>query len=273
MNQLKIELDKFLDGISATQSLLFQTTTHLKNHKKNLLKGWEGTTSNHPIMASTLIMGDLTGPSDDRWKINYPTGFNFTVELNELETSIDTLIKREGMRSLATCYEILESYLFDVTATYITINQDLLNLVNKLKEHPKTLEESKELLRKLYRSKNNKEILKLIRKLSPTFVDSEKSNNSGMDLNEWYKVLSTVRHGIIHSLFTIKNLNSKFDKYQYEIFKHYFSHDQNDDIITLNLSKQEVNRQIILIAEMGFLIFKAFSIERDYNWNVFKDMT
>ena len=47
MSDLKNELDQFLANISATYSLLYQTKTHLTNHKKNTLEMWKGKTSQY----------------------------------------------------------------------------------------------------------------------------------------------------------------------------------------------------------------------------------
>ena len=47
MSDLKNELDQFHANISATYSLLYQTKTHLTNHKKNTLEMWKGKTSQY----------------------------------------------------------------------------------------------------------------------------------------------------------------------------------------------------------------------------------
>ena len=47
MSDLKNELYQFLANISATYSLLYQTKTHLTNHKKNTLEMWKGKTSQY----------------------------------------------------------------------------------------------------------------------------------------------------------------------------------------------------------------------------------
>ena len=272
MSDLKNELDQFLGNISATQSLLRQTKSHLTNHKKNSLEGWKDITFKPRIMSSTLVKGDLTGPSDDGWKIYYPTGFHITVELNQLGESIDILISRDSMRSVATCYEILESFLFDITGIFLEMNTDLINKANKIKDPNEFDGDCKQLLRKYYRSKNNKELIKLIGKLSENFSRSETENTPRIKLKDWYYVLSNVRHAIVHSLFKLNLKKVNFNPYQLKVFNKYFQHRKSNEMAELDVSFESANRQIKMIAEYGFLIFKCFCIDMKKDWKVFKHM-
>ncbi|MEQ9305070.1 MAG: hypothetical protein RJQ14_14270 [Marinoscillum sp.] len=260
---LRSELNNFLSNISGTQSVYYQLATYLNNHKKHYLP-----TLKESFMGSTLIMGDLTGPSDNGWKLNYPTGFSNSIKLPEMPSNIDTLISREGMRNVATAYEILESFLYDVTAAFLTLNPDLRGHAKKI-ENPTDVDLKEQI--RLYRGRNNKELFKLIRTISPTFKTSEVQNTPDINLKEWYVTLSHARHAIVHSLFKLDLTKVKLTKYQRQVLDHYFSYELHDDIAELTLSYEQANRTIIMIAEFGFLIFKSFSIEMNEDWRVFRD--
>jgi len=261
---LRSELDDFLSNISATQSIYHQLTTYLTNHKKHYLP-----TLRESFMGSTLIMGDLTGPSDNGWKLNYPTGFGNSIRLPEMSDNIDKLISREGMRNVATAYEILESFLFDATAIFLKLNPDKRSHAKKI-EKP-TDADLKEQIR-LYRGRNNKELLRLIRTICPRFKTSETQNTPNINLKEWYITLSHIRHAIVHSLFRLDLSKVNFTKYQRQVLDHYFSYQLHDDIAELTLSYEQANRTMVMIAEFGFLLFKSFSIEMNEDWRIFKDM-
>lgn len=118
-NPLQQELNTFLENISLTNSMFYQTATHLKNQKKTLLVRFEGKDPEEGIMGTALAIGDLTGPSDNGFKIFYHTGKRDVIKVKDIPGSVEALISREGMRSVATCYEVLESFLFDITAAYL----------------------------------------------------------------------------------------------------------------------------------------------------------
>lgn len=260
---LRSELDKFLSNISATQSINYQLATHLKKYKNNYLP-----TLRESFMGSTLVMGDLTGPSDNGWKLNYPTGFTNSIGLPEMPSNIDILISREGMRNFATAYEILESYFFDITATYLKLNPSLIIHAKKIENLNGNLKDQI----RLYRGKNNKELFKLIRKICPSFKTAETQNTANINLKEWYIMISHVRHAIVHSLFRLNFRKVNLTKYQKQLLDQYFSYNLNDNIAELRLSYEQANRSLVMIAEFGFLLFKSFSIEMDKDWRIFADM-
>ena len=263
-NTLKSDLDIFLSNISATQSIHYQLKTYLTNHKKNYLP-----TLQTGFMGTALIMGDLTGETDNGWKLNYPTEFNNSIELSEMPNNIDELISREGMRNLATAYEILESFLFNLTASFLKLNPELLKSAKKIKA---PIKDSLYKKIRLYRERNNKELFKLIRSLSPTFKRFETQNNLGINLKDWYITLSHVRHSIVHSLFNLHFDKVNFSKYQRQLFDSYFSYELHGEVAKLNLSYEQANRLIVMIGEYGFLLFKSYSIEMNKDWRIFKDM-
>lgn len=266
INPLQQELDIFLENISLSNSMFYQTSTHLKNQKQSLLERFKEHEPNTFLMGTALVIGDLTGPSDNGFKISYHTGKRDTIKVKDISESIEALISREGMRSVATCYEILESFLFDITASYLYNNPKESYKAKKIANHQcSTLEDYKDRVRQ-YRGKNNADILKLIKQLSERFDDSEQPRR--YNISQWYQVVSHVRHAVVHSSFKINKKRAEFTEYQKELFEHYFTFEEDNQWYKLKMTKRESEKQIILVAEYGFHIFKCLSIEKGYNWQV-----
>lgn len=269
MNPLQKEIDEFLGKIALYESISIQTKTHLLKRKEEIKKQIESSSGIAPFIGTTLIIGDITGPSENGWKLTYPTGFNIHITKEKMAKSLDKLIIQNGMTCLATCYEILESFLFNILGEYLNNFPDNSKYLKDKKEN---LKDNKLFLRKYYRSKNNKELFKLLRQISPEFVKSEKNNNTGMNLQDWYFVISNVRHSIVHSQYLLNIIELNFNKNHRTIFDNYFSHTKTQKIVKLNMSFDESKKQINMIGEFGFMIFKTLSKLENKNWKILKNM-
>ena len=116
-NPYKIYLTKFFETITD-----FKHTSNRLN--KVLLKdveihSAEGATY---LSATSLVIGDWTGPTDNGWKLNYHTGVNKTTVKENYSNEIDKVLSREFGLAYAQCYEALETLLKDII--YIKINTD-----------------------------------------------------------------------------------------------------------------------------------------------------
>jgi hypothetical protein len=269
MNPLKKEIDDLLSKIALYESLHFQTKVHLTGRIKDIKKQLDSSSEIVPHIGTILIIGDLTGKTDNGWKYNYPTDFQIEIEKHQMVESIEKLISQNGMTFLANCYELLESFLFNIIGEFLNVYPSYQKL---LKEKKENLTDKKEFLRKYYRSKNNTELFKLLRAISTEYDKSEKNNNTGMNLKDWYYVISNVRNSIVHSLHIIKTKDLNFNKHQMSIFKTFFTHEKFKDSEKLIMSDKESNKQINLIAEFGFMIFKSLSITEDNDWRILHNM-
>lgn len=269
MNPLKKEIEDLLSKIALYESLHFQTKVHLTNRIKDIKKQLESSSEIAPHIGTILIIGDLTGKTDNGWKYNYPTDFQIEIEKHQMVESIEKLISQNGMTFLANCYEILESFLLNIIGEFLNTYPSYQKLLKHKKEN---LIDKKEFLRKYYRSKNNTELLKLLREISLEYDKSEKNNNTGMNLKDWYYVITNVRHSIVHSLHFINTKKLNFNKHQMSIFNTFFSREKFKDGEKLIMSDNESKKQINLIAEFGFMIFKSLSLTENENWKILHHM-
>jgi hypothetical protein len=171
------------------------------------------------------------------------------------------------------CYEIFEMFLFDSTGAYINNRGELAP--SPLSKNQMTLgesEDAKSFFRRSYRSTNKEELLKFIARQAPAFAKANTANSEGINLRDWYRVLSKVRHAIVHQLFRINTFKGNFTREQKLLFNKYFTSEETGNLIELLMTKKEANDQMILIAEYGFLIFKSLCIEEDLDWKVLMHM-
>lgn len=275
-NPLLADLNHLGENIGTTFGILYQLECHLTDYKKILKERFEPIKHKikQPIIATTLVIGDLTGNSDKGWKINFPTDFYFELRLEDIDYKIDLLIERESMRNIAFCYEVLEKFMYDITAKYLFTNRERYKdqIKRSFKTSEDTLDGYQQAIRNL-KGKNNKEILSLLRKLSDHFSKAESKNNEGIDLKDWFEVFSRVRHGIVHSSFKLKkDIKQPLTIGQRKILNKYFPNEEQDKFYDLKIKKQHADKMLNLITEYGILIFKSLSIEGNYHWKVFKNM-
>lgn len=266
-NPLREVVDSFLESICDIESLLFQRSAHLKARQKTLIGYMPQYAEDRPVMASGLILGDLTEPSNNGWKINYAMGHGVEVYKDELIESVNSIIQREAMRDVAMGYEVLESYLFDIIAVFLSEFSEYQVHVKLSQDKFKTMDQAKESIRKYYRSRNNKKLLSLLRKISREYSNAERNNTEKINLNDWYSVLSHVRHAVVHSVNVLKNYKEKLSRGQVEILKKHFSIVETGSYdARISMSLDDSRRQLKIIAEFGLLIFKTLSQEVDAEW-------
>ncbi len=275
-NPLLSELNQFGNSIATSKGMLFQLNSHLSEYKRILVDRFEPLKSEdfeYPILASTLIIGDLTGTSDKGWKINFPTGYSYQLEIDNISDRIDLLISREAMRCIAHGYEALEKFIYDIISKFLSLNKTkYTSLTTKYIKSHETLEETRDSIRTI-RGKNNRDILSFLRKISPIFSSGELTNNENINLKEWYEVLSRVRHGITHANFKIIEDNKfKLTSEQIKILNKYFPNEPKEKFYDLKIDKESADKILNLMTEYGFFIFKSLSEEVGYNWKVFNDM-
>src|SRR5690606_6070058 len=129
-NPYKIYLTKF-----------FETITDFKHTYKRLNKvllkdvekySAEGATY---LSATSLIIGDWTGPTDNGWKLNYHTGVNKTTFKENYSNEIDKVLSREFGLAYAQCYEALETLLKEIIYIKINTKEVFKNNLHKNKDY------------------------------------------------------------------------------------------------------------------------------------------
>ena len=108
-----------------------------------------------------------------------------------------------------------------------------------------------------------------MRKISPLYTKAEKDNYLELGLNHWFNILVTFRHQSIQNQRIVsKNVIDNYHSSKRKIFTDYFPHEKyiNQDYV-LNFNLQYTRKNIELLCEFAFLIFKSISIENNVEWD------
>lgn len=217
------------------------------------------------ISGSSLIISDITGPTDRGWTINFYTGHKNITMAKEYEKEIHRLISIESCYAFAQSFEGLERFFKDIVwqktqicpSFFDEIKGKKSGFINNVRgDYP-----------------GGKKLFHVVKKATgEDFLSSSQTNNYNLSFSEFWCVISDVRHAITHSQSKIKK-TLVFKSLTHEsIFNHFFmcnEYDQNILEILLNYDKLE--KLIKSIAEFSFQIFKILSIQNDYEWAIKND--
>lgn len=252
-NPYKVHLDQFFETITD-----FKHTTNRLN--KVLLKDVETYTAKGAryYSGTSLIIGDWTGPTDNRWKLSFPTGIQKTTLKEDYSAEIEKVLSREFGFAFAQCYEAFETLIKDFVD--IKIRED--------KSFKESLPANKNYSRDALMGGDN--IFKLVKKAGgQRFKEYSKTNNKNFRFSEIFKIFSEVRHSITHSQGILKTSKIPKDKYYVSLFEHLLTLNKlENETIQLKFDYKTLDRLLMYLSEFGFQIFKIFSKEEKYEWKI-----
>ena len=259
INPFENFLKTFFDEIVTLDQSQSLTQSSLRTSIKNFEKiNLDGDTT---IAATSLIIGDWTGPNDKGWKINYPTGSMKMLKLEEYSEEVNRLISYECSYLFAQAFERLQGLIKDFISYQLSVDT---TYCKKCKVDSNNKFE-------FYRSHKIKrdDLFKNVKRI---FKQDEKNNESTY-LKEWWTVLAVCRDAVVHSSNIIKGKDIlNWQKPHFVIFHHLFpkSVKSNNDLI-LQMERKEFSRGIKSIAEFGFQVFKLISIKQNLEWKILEN--
>lgn len=210
------------------------------------------------VSATSLIIGDWTGPTDKGWKLAIPTGVHKITEKENYAEEIVNLLNREFGLTFAQSFEAFETLLKDFVDSKI-INDELF-------------ENSLSIAKNYDRSslRGGEDIFNLIKKAGgERFKKYSKQNNNNFRFKETFKVFSEIRHAITHSQGRIKTSKIPNDKYYIILFEFLLPLNKFEgEVIQLNFDFKTLDRLLIFISEFGYQIFKILSENDNYDWKL-----
>lgn len=247
-NEYKIYLDTFFSTI-----LEYKHTTKRLNVvlKKDSEKFTELGARYHS--ASSLIISDWTGKTDNGWEINFHTGISKETKKENYKVEINNTLSRLFCLMYSQSFEAFEKFLKD--CIYLKSNSDenfKSEIVKKLKPNQKFSREN---------MPGGENLFKLIKKIDThTFEKYSKKNNINIKFDEIWKVLLEVRHSITHSNSIIEISKLKLSKHHSEIFDYLFDNLNIDEkSIQTKLDYAKFNKLIKTLSEFAFQMFKIIS--------------
>ncbi|QIX60477.1 hypothetical protein HER32_04450 [Hymenobacter sp. BT18] len=258
----------YLDRVIVLKGMLYHVANIFKDKSESIVSR-ENNLPNF-LSASSLVIGDLTGPDDDGWKLYYHTGKNYIVQSKLYESEIRNYEFREANYSVIQAYESFSTFLKDILASYLFLNKDFSSI--KHVDYNSSLIDYKESMRKYNSGRNNKDLFKLIRELSSQFRNGENNNGAGMNIYEWYQALSVTRHALVHSEGVIKGKTiGEISSTQKGILHGEFcGKNCSNGYINVNMTIDVADKTLERIAELAYFVFKCLSIEIGKEWRVMK---
>lgn len=286
-------LNKFFNRIAFLRGSLYHMELNITRDAKEFLENWEKSNLKKPSVAlfSTLIISDITGPTDKGWGYNYQTSSDYIVDFENYKNKTYDLTIQFSHFIVAQSYEAFETYLKNILASFFSIRPEIgFEIIAKYKkqDNPFTRffkmigliklrnKDSKKMdwgqeIRKIPLGTNNEVLFKSLRSITKKICDFEVNNNKELDLKTWYKQYSIVRHSITHA-------NGTLQKSRYnciarrDVFDNYFPSIVDEHFCKLAIDRNHAEYICKLITEYAFQIFKFLSIEVEEDWMILKNM-
>lgn len=275
MNPLDNELLKLYEKLNLLYFLIhfldnrMETAIQKVNQQKERTNGDDWI---RPFHGTSLVITDLTGPTDNGWLLFGRTGL-VKVQGEEFVEKLSWVAQREGALAIAKAYEAFETYLYDLTATYgFKIDTTRLHKILKLSPNVTeltSLEKWKEAIRYKYRRGKNKKLINKLRKLGDglELAENKTTNNRSLNMVSWFKVVEQVRHAVTHSDFVIKQaVLSSFQPEEKSILSQRFPGSESNTGYLIEMDKHNSALAIQFFAEYAHAIYKSLSTQSDLEW-------
>jgi hypothetical protein len=278
INPIQAPLDDLFLHLNILNGLLFHLESHLENlrklFKESIVKS--NIDPSYIFAGASLVIRDLTERPENKWAVYYPSGRFFSQGEEEYLQKGNDLLCREATWTISQGYEAFETFLKDITATYVFIHREhadaeklekLDPMLRKELLEPTDVEYWKEFIRKAY--SKNVDLLKFLRKIAPELDEVEKRNSRNIDLTEWYVVVTEVRHAATHSNMLIKSEKMRsWSQERHELLNHFFPGTYIDGNYRLEPGRKDAETNLVLFAEYAFGVFKSLSKVQHYEWNI-----
>lgn len=276
------ELHTLLSNLANAYGMIYQIKAHLIDYGRFRKRDAQGKSiyERTPMLSSVLVVSDVSKPRYAEKNFTYD--FSYSLYLEDIETRSLIITQRIAMRELSYSYDIFETFLKDITAKFLLLNYqsyeaETVRLFKKELCTGKSLAELLEyssLREKLHSltGDGNRNLLKLIRRITPDLWKIEKENYAKVNFAKWFKALKVVRDSVIHSNFIVKR-EKIIDNAELQYYlTNYFNAVEVEGGMALEMTEQEVRSNIELVAEYGFQIFKHLCLVEGYEWQIFSGM-
>jgi len=277
INPLLSSRNELFGRLNMLYGLLFHLESQLNSFRELLMHQLEESDIDlaHMAAGSALVIRDLTEWPEDGWTLFYPTG-SFVSLGEEYLQVINVLLSRESAWAISQGYEAFETFLKDVTATYLwkhpeyADSKELVRQFSRLEKSKlerNDVEYWKKFVRLAYR--DHVDLLKYLRRLAPELSEAEQRNNRVIDLSAWFAVLSEVRHATTHSNLLIKPARMRsWSEGKRGLLTRYFPGKATNAGYELCLGRQDAKTACELLGEYAFAILKCLSKRQNYEWTM-----
>ena len=117
---------------------------------------------------------------------------------------------------------------------------------------------------------NNKGLLAMVRKISPHFRTHESKNIHGVNISQWFDLITMIRHTLVHNRQIISSRLLKYLEKQKanEMFDRHFQRKSIDNKICIYLEKNTASDIINWLNTFAHFIFVSLSQEANLSFDV-----
>lgn len=221
---------------------------HISYRLENLLNN-EYDNINHPnsqfFSMNRLYISDWTNESEEGWELPFSSNVftktdkeNYVIEMNNLKS-------RQNLLNYSQTFEAFQGFLKDC----ITQNNNQIKREN------------------LY--KNNIILLNLKNEIGETFKNKSNRNNKNYKFEPLFDILVQLRHSITHSNGLVEKNKIIKDEYSNKLFRHMMPEAKFEKSnIILEMPFSSFKRNMTILNEFAFQIYKIFSIENDFDYKL-----
>ncbi len=247
-------------------ALLNHSAYQLDHLLKFYPKEFEEKNKTKQLYGTAQYISDWTGPNENGWEINNPTGISI---ITNLET--DRILSQECGFLYAQSFEALEKLLKNLVFEKLTKSTSFLGDIMNSKETAhfrKPFDKGKIKREKIGGGNSLFEATKI--GCSPLFEDFSFHNDYNYNFEKIWAIFSVVRHSITHSKSSIsKSKIIKNDKLNWILVNHFFNVKETGkdkiEIIFDYISFRSIQKKM---AEFGYQFFKMYSILENLEYQI-----
>ena len=245
-NDLDFLFDKIITSLHNYQRLntiLLKDISKYENEESIYLKRNE------------LVIEDWSDEDSSKWSKYFSTKISKVSEKENYEFDIQSILSREFSFGFSQCYESFESYLKNI----LMIKNSL-----EIKSGKDIIPYSREELR------GYDSLFKLIRKSGGNhFKKLSKSNHKNLDFKILFNIHTEIRHAITHCGSVLDGKKFPDNPEYTKLFNYLFPNNKLDrKKIQLEFDEPTLDRNLIILAEFAFQIYKIFSLEENLDWEL-----
>ncbi len=193
-NYLFEAIHNLFERIEYYKGYIFHLENDINKYTKNLIEKIDNKEITF-LKGSRLVISDFTGESDNGWEINFPLPTpGYIVTTDNYKEKNEQLIQFVASILVAQSYEAIETFFKEILILFFKNNNQIafetIGKANCIWNKNKV--DWRNTVRKLNQGVNNKELLKIIRILSPNFQNAESNNQKNIDLVKWFNTISIV---------------------------------------------------------------------------------
>ena len=205
------------------------------------------------LKKNELVIEDWSDEDSSKWSKYFSTKISVVSRKENYESDIRSILSREFSFGFSQCYESFETYLKNI----IMIKNSL-----EIKSGKDVIPHSREKLR------GYESLFKLLKKSGGShFKKFSESNHKNFDFKILFIIHTEVRHAITHSGSILDGEKFPVNPEYSILFNYLFPNNKLDrKKIQLDFDEPTLDRNLIILAEFAFQIYKIFSLEEKLEW-------